>query len=257
MSSLQLLLSLVAGFIVGFSLGLIGGGGSILAIPLLIYFVGFDHPHLAIGTTALAVGVNAYLNLIPHARKGHVDLKVGALFSLPGVVGVLVGSELGLLTPGTKLLFIFAILMIVIAAYMLKRKCIDTSVNPQKKDLDLKKLTGIGALVGFASGYFGIGGGFLIVPGLIFSAGFNIIQAVGTSLFAVGTFGVVTAARYAISGDLNLTISLLFIIGGVFGGWAGAHFSSKMPKRTLTRVFAVIIIVVAIYMLYMNASAFL
>ena len=154
MSSLQLLLSLVAGFIVGFSLGLIGGGGSILAIPLLIYFVGFDHPHLAIGTTALAVGVNAYLNLIPHARKGHVDLKVGALFSLPGVVGVLVGSELGLLTPGTKLLFIFAILMIVIAAYMLKRKCIDTSVNPQKKDLDLKKLTGIGALVGFASGYF-------------------------------------------------------------------------------------------------------
>ena len=71
MSSLQLLLSLVAGFIVGFSLGLIGGGGSILAIPLLIYFVGFDHPHLAIGTTALAVGVNAYLNLIPHAMNCH------------------------------------------------------------------------------------------------------------------------------------------------------------------------------------------
>jgi uncharacterized membrane protein YfcA len=256
-SSLQLLLSIVSGFIVGFSLGLIGGGGSILAIPLLIYFVGFDHPHLAIGTTALAVGINAYLNLIPHARKGHVDLKVGALFSLPGVIGVLVGSELGLLTPGTKLLFIFAILMIVIAGYMLKRKCIDTSVNPQKKDLDLKKLMGIGALVGFASGYFGIGGGFLIVPGLIFSAGFNIIQAVGTSLFAVGTFGVVTAARYAISGDLNIIISILFIAGGVAGGWAGAHLSSKMPKRTLTRVFAVIIIVVAIYMLYMNASAFL
>lgn len=247
----------MSGFIVGFSLGLIGGGGSILAIPLLIYFVGFDHPHLAIGTTALAVGINAYLNLIPHARKGHVDLKVGALFSLPGVIGVLVGSELGLLTPGTKLLFIFAILMIVIAGYMLKRKCIDTSVNPQKKDLDLKKLMGIGALVGFASGYFGIGGGFLIVPGLIFSAGFNIIQAVGTSLFAVGTFGVVTAARYAISGDLNIIISILFIAGGVAGGWAGAHLSSKMPKRTLTRVFAVIIIVVAIYMLYMNASAFL
>jgi len=256
-SSLQLLLSLASGFMVGFSLGLIGGGGSILAIPLLIYFVGFDHPHLAIGTTALAVGVNSYFNLVPHARKGHVDLKVGVLFTVPGVIGVLVGSELGLLTPGTKLLFIFAILMIVIAAYMLKRKCIDTSIDPPRKDLDIKKLTGIGALVGFASGYFGIGGGFLIVPGLIFSAGFNIIQAVGTSLFAVGTFGIVTAARYAISGDLNLIISILFIIGGIVGGWAGAHFSSKMPKRTLTRVFAVIIIVVAIYMLYMNASAFL
>ena len=257
MSSLELLLSLASGFMVGFSLGLIGGGGSILAIPLLIYFVGFDHPHLAIGTTALAVGVNSYFNLVPHARKGHVDLKVGVLFTVPGVIGVLVGSELGLLTPGTKLLFIFAILMIVIAAYMLKRKCIDTSIDPPRKDLDIKKLTGIGALVGFASGYFGIGGGFLIVPGLIFSAGFNIIQAVGTSLFAVGTFGIVTAARYAISGDLNLIISILFIIGGIVGGGAGAHFSSKMPKRTLTRVFAVIIIVVAIYMLYMNASAFM
>ncbi len=248
---------MISGFIVGFSLGLIGGGGSILAIPLLVYFVGFDHPHLAIGTTALAVGINAYLNLIPHARKGHVNLRVGILFSIPGVIGVLIGAELGLLTPGTKLLFIFAILMIVIAAYMLKRKCIDTSVEPQKKELNLKKLTGIGALVGFASGYFGIGGGFLIVPGLIFSAGFNIIQAVGTSLFAVGTFGVVTAARYALSGDLDLVISVLFIIGGVFGGWVGANLSSKMPKRTLTRVFAIIIILVAIYMLYMNANAFL
>ncbi len=253
---LQILLSVVSGFIVGFSLGLIGGGGSILAIPLLIYFVGFDHPHLAIGTTALAVGINAYLNLIPHARKGNVNLRVGAIFSIPGIAGALIGSELGLLTPGSKLLFIFAILMIVIAVYMLKRKCIDTAVEPIKREESIPKIAAIGLLVGLASGFFGIGGGFLIVPGLIYSAGFNIIQAVGTSLVSVGTFGVVTAARYAVSGDLNIFVTVLFIAGGIFGGWIGSHFASRMPKRTLTKVFAVIIIIVGIYMIYANMSAF-
>ncbi|MGC8565035.1 MAG: sulfite exporter TauE/SafE family protein [Thermoplasmata archaeon] len=252
---IQMILSVISGFLVGFSLGLIGGGGSILAIPLLIYFVGFDHPHLVIGTTALAVSINAFLNLIPHARKKHVMFKRGILFSIPGVVGVLIGAELGLLTPGKKLLFIFAILMIVIAIYMLKRKCVNESVEPTHK-VSYPKLLGIGFVVGFASGYFGIGGGFLIVPGLIYSGALNIIQAVGTSLISVGIFGLVTALRYSLNGDLNILITFLYVIGGIFGGWIGTHFASKVSRRTLTWIFAVIIILVAIYMLYMNFSAF-
>lgn len=252
---IQIFLSIISGFLVGFSLGLIGGGGSILAIPLLIYFVGYDHPHIVIGTTALAVSINAFLNLVPHARKKHVDFKKGVLFSIPGIIGVLIGAELGLLTPGKKLLFIFAILMIVIAVYMLKRKCVNESVNPHRK-ISYPKLFGIGFVIGFASGYFGIGGGFLIVPGLIYSGALNIIQAVGTSLISVGTFGLVTALRYSLSGDLNILITVLYIIGGIGGGWIGAHFASKVSKRTLTKIFAIIIILVAIYMLYMNFSAF-
>lgn len=252
---IQIVLSIISGFLVGFFLGLIGGGGSILAIPLLIYFVGYDHPHIVIGTTALAVSINAFLNLVPHARKKHVDFKKGVLFSIPGIIGVLIGAELGLLTPGKKLLFIFAILMIVIAVYMLKRKCVDESVNPCRK-ISYPKLFGIGFVVGFASGYFGIGGGFLIVPGLIYSGALNIIQAVGTSLISVGTFGLVTALRYSLSGDLNILITVLYIIGGIGGGWTGAHFASKVSKRALTEIFAIIIILVAIYMLYMNFSAF-
>lgn len=252
---IQIFLSIISGFLVGFSLGLIGGGGSILAIPLLIYFVGYDHPHIVIGTTALAVSINAFLNLVPHARNKHVDFKKGVLFSIPGIIGVLIGAELGLLTPGKKLLFIFAILMIVIAVYMLKRKCVYESVNPHRK-ISYPKLLGIGFVIGFASGYFGIGGGFLIVPGLIYSGGLNIIRAVGTSLISVGTFGLVTALRYSLSGDLNILITVLYIIGGIGGGWIGAHFASKVSKRTLTKIFAIIIILVAIYMLYMNFSAF-
>jgi len=250
-----MVLSVVSGVLVGFSLGLIGGGGSILAIPLLIYFVGFDHPHIAIGTTGLAVGLNAYLNLIPHARKSNVLFKEGLIFSAPGVAGVLLGAQIGLITPGKKLLFIFALLMIAIAGYMLRRKCVTPAVEPKTLHRSLPKMLGIGFAVGFASGYFGIGGGFLIVPGLIYSAGLNIVSAVGTSLVSVGTFGVLTAARYALSHELDPLISALFVIGGVGGGWAGARLATRMPRRRLTQVFAVIIIIVAFYMIYANISA--
>ena len=256
-TDLQIILSIISGILVGFSLGLIGGGGSILAIPLLIYFVGYDHPHLVIGTTALAVGINAYLNLIPHTLKKNVNYRTGVIFTVPGIIGVLIGSELGLLTPGTFLLFFFGFLMIAIALYMLKRKCVDISERERKVSKSYLILILTGITVGFASGYFGIGGGFLIVPGLLFGGGLNIIQAVGTSLMAVGTFGVVTAARYAISGDLNIIISVLFILGGVLGGWIGARYASRVPKRRLTQIFAIIVIVVAIYIIYQNYSVVL
>lgn len=251
---LQMLLSFLSGIFVGFSLGFIGGGGSILAIPLLLYFVGFDHPHLAIGTTALAVGINAYLNLIPHARKHNVAFKAGALFSVPGVVGALIGAQLGLITNGKDLLFAFAILMIAVAVYMLRRKCINIAVEPNSR-INMTKVIGIGFAVGLASGFFGIGGGFLIVPGLIYSAGLNILQAIGTSLVAVGSFGVVTALRYAISGKLDIIISVLFVLGGILGGWLGAYATSRLPKRTLTKIFAIVIILVAVYMLLQNMPA--
>lgn len=222
--------------------------------------MGFDHPHAAIGTTALAVGINAYLNLIPHTLKKHVNYKIGVEFTLPGIVGVLIGSELGLMTPGGDLLFFFSFLMIGIALYMLKRKCIDLSqverkVADSSRSLAVLILTGL--TVGFASGYFGIGGGFLIVPGLLFGGGLNILQAVGTSLLAVGTFGVITAGRYAISGDVNLIISSLFIVGGIFGGWFGAKLAGKVPKRRLTQIFAVIVIMVAFYIMYQNYTVLL
>ncbi|MEZ0394399.1 MAG: sulfite exporter TauE/SafE family protein, partial [Desulfurococcaceae archaeon] len=99
----------------GFSLGLIGGGGSILAVPLLIYLVGFDRPHMAIGTTALSVATNAFIDIIPHARKRNFDPRMGAVFSSVGTGGVLLVNQLSLLTPGEKLLFFFGGLMIAVA----------------------------------------------------------------------------------------------------------------------------------------------
>jgi uncharacterized membrane protein YfcA len=251
----QMLLSVLSGVIVGFSLGLIGGGGSILAVPLLIYLVGYGDAHGAIGTTALAVSVNALLNVVPHAVKKHVDFKLGVVFSVFGLIGVYAGSEFGLATEGRKLLFLFSLLMIVIAVEMLRRKEEKPSsmVRPGGSSFSKLALASLG--VGFLSGFFGIGGGFLIVPALVSFSTLDIAQAIGTSQIAVFSFGLLTALRYFLEGYLNATIACLYIAGGVFGGWMGAFFMSRMPRATLTKLYAGVLILVAFYMMFMNIGA--
>src|SRR5574340_1379648 len=121
LAPLMIFLSLVSGIVVGFSLGLIGGGGSILAVPLLVYVIGVE-PHVALGTSALAVATNALTSLIHHKKVGHVKIKEGLIFALPGVVGALIGVQIGLLTPSKHLLFLFGLFIIVVAIMMLRRK---------------------------------------------------------------------------------------------------------------------------------------
>jgi len=156
------LLAILCGSLVGASLALIGGGGSILAVPLLLYVVGVRDPHLAIGTSALAVSLNAFANLVPHARAGHVHWREAAVFAVAGVLGAFAGSSLGKWLDGQRLLVLFAGLMLVVAALMLRpRAATATDVPPHR----FPRLGGIGLLTGGVAGFFGIGGGFLIVPG--------------------------------------------------------------------------------------------
>ncbi len=177
--------AVVSGVLVGFSLGLIGGGGSILAIPLFIYFVGIDNVHAAIGTTALAVSLNSFFNFTQHLRLGNADLRIGSIFAGIGVAGVLAGTTLGLITPGSSLLFYFSIVMVGIGIYMLfeRRRERQGAGGNRYGRISLSSL-----VAGFASGYFGIGGGFLIVPSLLYSSSIGMNRTVGTSLLAVGDF---------------------------------------------------------------------
>ncbi|MHB8454634.1 MAG: sulfite exporter TauE/SafE family protein [Acidiferrobacterales bacterium] len=264
LTTTQHVLSVISGFAVGFSLGLIGGGGSILAVPLLLYLVGFPDAHVVIGTTALAVSANAYLNLIPHARAGNVRWKEAVLFAIVGAVAAFGGSSVGKAVDGKKLLFLFAILMLVIAVQMLRRR---TPVNGAEPVPDqalagkgkTAKLIGAAAIVGSLSGFFGIGGGFLIVPGLILPTGMSMIAAIGSSLVSVGTFGLITALNYARSGLLDWQVAGLFIGGGIVGGWIGSRVATHLHKNSrgaLNVIFAVVVFVVAVYMLYKNLSAF-
>lgn len=255
----QAIAAIGSGGLVGFTLGLIGGGGSILATPLLLYVVGISQPHIAIGTGALAVSVNAYANLIGHARKGHVWWRCAIVFAATGTVGALAGSSLGKAFDGQKLLFLFGLLMLAVGAMMLRPPTTVTSGIVKTDRLTCWKTAAVALGAGAASGFFGIGGGFLIVPGLMLSTGMPMISAVGSSLLAVGTFGLATAINYAVSGLVDWRIAAEFIGGGVIGGLGGMLLATRLATRRnlLNQIFAALIIVVASYVLYKNSAAVL
>ena len=251
LESLVLPLSIFSGILVGFSLGLIGGGGSVIAVPLLLYVVGVRDIHAAIGTSALAVGVIAAINLIGHKKKNHVHFKKGILFALPGIGGTLLGAQLGLLTPSDSLLIFFAGFMALVAIFLLRRKeaNYDVQSNSGQSTILLSKrnIPLAGFFVGTLAGYFGIGGGFLIVPTLMYSGGLGIVDAIGTSLISVSAFGLTTASSYFVSGNVDLMIALMFVVGGVIGGLAGIKMMDKIPKQTLSRIFASLLLVISGY----------
>lgn len=255
------ILALLSGGLVGFTLGLIGGGGSILATPLMLYVLGLK-PHEAIGTSALAVSVNAFANFVNHVKRGDVRWHSAILFALFGIVGAAIGSSIGKSIDGKQLLFLFAILMMVVGVLMLRNK--QNNEKPAQVIEDHFSLKSVGKLiiialaVGALSGFFGIGGGFLIVPGLLFSTGMAMIEAVGSSLLSVGTFGLTTAVNYAMADQVNWVVAAEYIIGGVAGGLIGTQLADTLShrKNTLKQIFAGLVFVVAIYMLYKNAAAF-
>lgn len=162
--TVSLIAAIGSGGLVGFILGLIGGGGSILATPLLLYVVGVANPHVAIGTGALAVSVNAYASFINHARKGRVWWRCAILFTLVGITGAMMGSSIGLLVDGKKLLFLFGWVMFAVGLLMLRPR--RDQVGPERSvDLRMCLVTAAVAIVtGGASGFFGIGVGSWLCP---------------------------------------------------------------------------------------------
>jgi uncharacterized protein len=252
----SLIPALGSGGLVGFALGLVGGGGSILATPLLLYVVGVSSPHVAIGTSALAVSVNAYASLFAHARKRHVWWRCAIVFALAGTLGALAGSNLGLMVEGKCLLLLFGFLMAVVGLLMLRpRKAAAGESRPVDRRMCL--VTGaVAILSGAASGFFGIGGGFLIVPALIIATGMPTINAIGSSLLAVGTFGLATALNYAYAGLVDWPLAAEFIAGGIIGGVVGMLTASKLATRraALERTFAVLILSVAFYVIYRSGA---
>ena len=177
LDAVQYLLGAMSGGIVGFTLGLVGGGGSILAVPLMVYLVGVASPHVAIGTSALAVAANAASGLAQHARAGTVKWRCGFLYAGSGVVGALAGSTIGKAIDGQKLLFLFALLMLGVGVLMLRGRNNPGVEGAACNRHNAPKVLGYGLGTGGFSGFFGIGGGFLIVPGLIASTRMPILNA--------------------------------------------------------------------------------
>lgn len=263
MVGLQEILSVASGSLVGFTLGLIGGGGSILAVPLLIYVVGISSPHEAIGTSAVAVAASAALNLAGHARADTVKWRCALVFAAAGVAGAALGAALGKSVDGQRLLALFGVLMIVVGGLMLRPRRggehPEVHLSWASAQRLLPALIGYGFVVGVLSGFFGIGGGFLVVPGLVGATAMPLLNAVGSSLVSVTAFGATTAVSYAFSGLVNWPVAGLFVAGGALGGAIGIFAARRLAqqKNLLSRVFAAIVIAVGAYVVFKGAGSLL
>lgn len=249
------LLAVLAGLPVGLAIGTVGGGGSIIAMPLLIYVVGIASPHAALGTAAVAVALNAATAVAAHQRAGNIKWPCALVFAAAGIVGAVLGAEAGKMVHGTWLLAAFGALMLVVGALLLKPRRTppqpDVRLSRDTAAHLLPRLLPIGLGVGLLAGFFGIGGGFLIVPGLIFATAMPIGVAVGTSLVIVTTLGATTAVSYALSGLVDWPLTALLLLGGAIGSTIGMRLSRRLAdhRRKFEIGFACVVIAVGAFVL--------
>jgi uncharacterized protein len=273
----MLLLSLVFGTVVGFSLGLTGGGGSILAVPLLVYGLGIP-PHQAVGISLMAVGATACLGMIQRLLNREIEVGIGLLFAGAGMLGAPVGAWAGRYVPAVLLLTLFASLMLFVAA----RMWIKATKNPEESrvvrasrgNLGKRKapacrhdpngklkitarcttvMTLVGLMTGVLSGLFGVGGGFVIVPALVLFTTITIHQAVATSLLVITLISSAGVVSFILSGgNMQLDITGFFVVGGGLGMGLGILLSRKISGPLLQKVFAFSIVILAGYMLTKN-----
>ncbi|KCZ90747.1 sulfite exporter TauE/SafE family protein [Hyphomonas johnsonii] len=252
-----ILAALASGAIVGVFLGTFGGGGSVLAAPLLLYFVGVTDPHIAIGTSAAAVAAIALFSLLGHWRGGAVKWPCASVFAASGFVGSLAGSTIAKQIDGSQLLLAFSVAMAVIAVSMFRKPRSAGNPDVQLSPTMVLRLAPLGLAVGMAAGFFGIGGGFLIVPGLMLATGMTMANATASSLVSVALFGGATSANYALSGMVDGWLVLILLAGGALGGLAGIAIARALKTRVRTARFgfAAMILVVAVYVAWNAVGA--
>lgn len=254
------ILAILSGTLVGLVLGLVGGGGSILAVPLLLYVVGMPSAHAALGTSAVAVALSAFANLLVSMTRGLVKWPCAIAFTAAGIAGSAAGAQAALAVSGERLIPLFGALMIGIGILLLLRKNAegdpDVRLTIKTARTMLPTILGLGFLSGALAGFFGVGGGFLVVPALMLATGMPITFAIATSLVSITAFGLVTAANYALAGEVVWRTVGFFVGGGIAGGavgqWAGSRLSHRKPL--LQSIFAVAILVVGTYTLYRGAQ---
>jgi uncharacterized protein len=288
------LLASPLGFLVGLSLGALGGGGSILAVPALVYGVG-ENAQAATATSLLVVGFAALVGVIPHWRKGHVRLCAGLVFGAAGIGGSFVGTALNHGVDEDVLLLAFSIFMVVAGVAMLRRSrrtpTADSSLEMGITDVPIApvpptapidrcglmvpcapgdegavdvltrtdvprtrldtataaKVVVAGSVVGLLTGFFGVGGGFVIVPALVLTLGFAMPEAVGTSLVIIAINAAVALAMRAGSSTIDWSAALPFLITAAAGTVIGGRIGERVDPRRLTGAFVVLLSLVAVY----------
>ncbi len=266
-------LSVIFGALVGFSLGLTGGGGAIFAVPLLVYGLGVAARE-AVGISLAAVGVTSFVGFLGRWRARKVELRTGLVFAVAGMLGAPVGSWLSGLIPETVLLTLFAMLMLVVALRMWSKASepamtgLPITCSTEAADVDGPTcrrdtngnllltsqcawlLAAVGIVTGVLSGLFGVGGGFVIVPALVLFSGMAIHHAVGTSLLVITLVSISGIASHLFAGrTISVETTALFVVGGVVGLLLGNLAGRRLSGPALQKVFAVAIVAVALFVI--------
>ncbi|MGA5601306.1 sulfite exporter TauE/SafE family protein [Streptomyces griseoincarnatus] len=250
---MTLTLVLVLALLVGVSLGLLGGGGSILTVPLLVYVAGMDAKE-AIATSLFVVGVTSAVGMVSHARGGRVRWRTGVLFGAAGMAGAYTGGIVGGRIPDVVLLIAFAVMMIVTAAAMLRgRGNADPDRAPER--LPVGRVLLDGAAVGLATGLVGAGGGFLVVPALALLGGLPMPVAIGTSLLVIAMKSAAGFAGYLSSVQIDWTLTLAVTGFAVVGSFVGARLAGRVPAHVLSRLFAWFVLAMGTFVLIQQAPA--
>lgn len=247
----------LGGAAVGFLLAVFGGGGSVLAAPILLYLGGVTDAHVAVGTASAAVAANAVFNLAGHWRGGNIKWPCATAFALAGLAGSFAGSSAAKLISGQHLLLAFAFAMAAIGLSMFRTPKTDGDPTVQLNARMMVRLVPLGLLTGLAAGFFGIGGGFLIVPGLMLATGMTMANATASSLLSVALFGAATSTNYALSGLVDWRLAGLLLIGGAVGGVLGLSTSRILKTRAVMarRLFASGVVAMAIYIAWETLGA--
>ena len=233
--------------LIGLSLGLLGGGGSILAVPVLVYGAGLP-PKAAIATSLIVVGTTSLFALLPHARRGHVEWRTGAIFSATAMVGAYLGGLTANWFSGTTLLLCFAAMMVVTALAMFRGR----GNLEAKKDgpLPIGLVIAEGLAVGAATGLVGAGGGFLVVPALVLLGGMAMHKAVGTSLMVIALKSFAAFAGHAAHVSIDVDLTLLVTASAIAGSIVGAAMAKSIPAQVLRKVFAGFVLLMASYIVW-------
>ena len=241
-------IAVIAGAVIGLSLGALGGGGSILAVPVLVYALYLD-PQAATTASLVIVGVTAIVAAISHARAGRVDWRAAFIFGGLGIPASIGGSLLNRAVDPQVLLLAFAALMLLAAAAMYRRSRADEVVATPSPagPLQVVRVVAVALVVGFLTGFLGVGGGFLIVPALVLAMGFGMPTAVGTSLVIISITSLAALVERLGHGAIAWDVILPFTAAAIAGSLIGKQLSEKVSGPALTRAFAVLLVLVAGY----------
>ncbi|MDX2393548.1 sulfite exporter TauE/SafE family protein [Streptomyces sp. DK15] len=240
-----LVLALVAGAVVGLALGALGGGGSVLAVPALIYLLGFT-PAAATTASLIIVTATSATALYTHATSGNVRWRTGALFAAAGIPPAMAAAALAARLPGQLLTAAFAAVAGLAALRMLKSPAPENEVRPVRP----ARAAGAGASLGAVTGFLGVGGGFLAVPALVGVLGLRMRAAIGTSLLiiTVNSLAALTV-RTGGAGPLDWAVVAPFTGAAILAAWDGKRLSAAIKGPALQRIFAVVLLSVAAFML--------